>query len=81
MFNTTSANGTYLWVERSRFRPRRQAWAIHLKNQDGKIVATCERHADIMPTIRKWNEDQERRARINAEVELRMARAREMGDI
>jgi hypothetical protein len=81
MFNTTSANGTHLWVERSRFRPRRQAWAIHLSNQDGKIIATCERHSEIMPTIRKWNDDESRRAEIWAKVEARIARAKEMGDI
>ena len=70
MFHTTSANGTLLCVERSRFRPRRQAWAIHLRNQDGKIVAYCERHSEIMPTIRKWNDREEMLNRIFAEKGL-----------
>jgi hypothetical protein len=74
LFHTTSANGTYLWVERSRFRPRAKAWAIHLNNQDGKIVAYCERHSDVMETIRNWNDMQVR-------IAARIARAKEMGDL
>ena len=73
MFNTTAANGAYLWVERSAFRPRRKAWAIHLQNHDGKIVATCERHADIMPTIRRWAESEIRMAQRELDAAARIA--------
>jgi hypothetical protein len=73
LFNTTAHNGAHLWVERSQFRPRRQAWAIHMNNQDGKIVAYCERHADIFPTIRNWADSEIRMAQRYLDAAARIA--------